>query len=724
MNDGRTAASNSPCPTPDTVLAGGGKIGVLMRSQDWSKTALGPVEAWPQSLRTAVSIVLESAIGMVVAWGPELVLLYNERYVGVLGTGKHPAAMGRPARDVFSEAWDSIGPLFRQALGGTAVARDDVLLAVERNGGREQRAFTLSYSPIREENGGVGGVLCIVAETTARIHGELSQALDRERHARALADENARVAETLSKLSASFATELDQEKLLQQITDEATALTGAQFGSFFFNHVDAEGQSYTLYTISGVPKEKFAGFQLPRATPLFGPTFRGEGTVRIDDVRLDPRFGAWGKQPKGHLPVVSYLAAPVVTGSGRVLGGLFFGHAAVGRFTAEHERIVVGIASHAAIALENARLYREAESQVMTQVHARQALEAVLTRVPVPIVLVEPGTARILFSNQSADDLWGSPLPKATSVEQYEQLFHALDASGNPLPAARHPAIRAARGEAVVAQEFDLETPRGRVMLLVDSARVPPLPGHPETIVMTFRDVTKLVLAERALREAVQVRDDFLSVASHELNTPLTPLKLHLASLLSTEWSEPVRRKLQVADRQVDRLAALVTELLEVSRITAGRMQMDPSHVDVLLVVSSVVEHVGGTNGGTHISIAGAPAFADVDVGRLEQVVTNLVTNAIKYGEGKPIDIEVARNIAEVVVRVRDHGIGIAPDKQQLIFDRFERAVSVRHFGGFGLGLWIVRQIVERWGGHVSVSSQPGQGSIFSFTIPTPVGSA
>jgi signal transduction histidine kinase len=419
--------------------------------------------------------------------------------------------------------------------------------------------------------------------------------------------------------------------------------------------------------------------------------------------------------------VVSYLAVPVVSRSGLVLGGLFFGHPEAGRFTAEHERIVVGIASHAAIALENARLYREAESDRQTQLLARQSLEAILERVPIPIVLIEPGTARMLFSNKAADELWGGHLPQASTAADYARLFRAIDSAGNPLPAEQIPAVRAARGEDVIGAELELETPRGRVMLLVDSAEVPPLPNHPATIVITMRDVTKLVETERALREAVHVRDEFLSVASHELNTPLTPLKLHLASLLTTQWSEPVRRKLLIADRQVDRLAALVTELLEVSRITAGRLDMRPARVDVLMVVRSAVEHIGAIDGGSHISIAGAPTLADVDTARLEQVVTNLVTNAIKYGEGKPIDIEVACEPGFVVVRVRDHGMGIAPDKQQRIFERFERAVSARHFGGFGLGLWIVRQIVDAWGGQVNVASSPGAGSIFSFSIPMPV---
>ncbi|MEA2696425.1 MAG: hypothetical protein QOI66_696 [Myxococcales bacterium] len=153
-------------------LAGGGEMGALMRSFDWSKTKLGAVDGWPQSLRTAVSIMLDSGFGMVVAWGPEFIFLYNDRYRPVLGATKHPAALGRPSKEIFPEVWSFIGPLFEKTRGGQAVALDDVLIPLDRNGYLEDCFFTLSYSPIRDESGGVGGMLAVVAETTDRVQGE------------------------------------------------------------------------------------------------------------------------------------------------------------------------------------------------------------------------------------------------------------------------------------------------------------------------------------------------------------------------------------------------------------------------------------------------------------------------------------------------------------------------------------------------------------------------
>jgi hypothetical protein len=147
-------------------------MGALMRQKDWSQTPLGPVAAWPQSLRTSVSIMLSSGFAVVVAWGPEFIFLYNDRYRPVLGASKHPMALGSRSQDIFPEVWDFIGPLFRRTRDGETVALDDILIPLDRNGYLEECFFTLSYSPIRDESGGVGGMLAIVAETTERVQGE------------------------------------------------------------------------------------------------------------------------------------------------------------------------------------------------------------------------------------------------------------------------------------------------------------------------------------------------------------------------------------------------------------------------------------------------------------------------------------------------------------------------------------------------------------------------
>jgi len=155
------------------VLAGGGAMGALMRSLDWAATPLGPVESWPQSLRTSVSICLTSRFPMLIWWGPELVMLYNDAYRPILGTTKHPTSMGQRGRDCWPEIWDIIGPMLAGVRAtGEATWSDDQLLLLDRNGYVEECYFTFSYSPIRDESGGVGGVFTAVTETTSRVLGE------------------------------------------------------------------------------------------------------------------------------------------------------------------------------------------------------------------------------------------------------------------------------------------------------------------------------------------------------------------------------------------------------------------------------------------------------------------------------------------------------------------------------------------------------------------------
>ena len=170
--------------------------------------------------------------------------------------------------------------------------------------------------------------------------------------------------EILHRTGVTLSSHLDLERVVQTVTDAAVQLTGAQFGAFFYNVVKPGGDSFMLYTLSGAPREAFANFPMPRATALFGPTFRGEGTVRIDDVLAHPDYGKSGPyhgMPEGHLPVRSYLAVPVIAREGKVHGGLFFGHSTPGVFTHRDELIVGGIAAQAAIAMDNAHLFRESQ---------------------------------------------------------------------------------------------------------------------------------------------------------------------------------------------------------------------------------------------------------------------------------------------------------------------------------------------------------------------------
>jgi PAS domain S-box-containing protein len=200
--------------------------------------------------------------------------------------------------------------------------------------------------------------------------------IERKRAQDALQDET-RLLETLNRTGAALAGELDLERVVQLVTDAGVDLTGAKFGALFYNVTDEGGESFMLYTLSGVERSAFEHFPMPRNTALFDHTFSGRGIVRVADVLKDERYGKSDPHygmPKGHLPVRSYLAVPVISRSGEVIGGLFFGHPEVGRFSARHERLMEGLAGQAAVAIDNARLYQDAQREM----EQRRAAEAAL----------------------------------------------------------------------------------------------------------------------------------------------------------------------------------------------------------------------------------------------------------------------------------------------------------------------------------------------------------
>lgn len=229
--------------------------------------------------------------------------------------------------------------------------------------------------------------------------------------------------------------------------------------------------------------------------------------------------------------------------------------------------------------------------------------------------------------------------------------------------------------------------------------------------------------AREAAQEAVRIRDEFLSMASHELFTPLTPLKLHIEAMRRSLANEdPLAARLDGAIRQIDRLARLVEELLYVSRLVGGRPGLEPVDVDLGGVVRDVAalfpSDMARSGSPLEVRVPEAPVVAHVDRSRTEQVLLNLLTNAFKYGRGQPVDmsLETLDDVARITVR--DSGIGIPEDARARIFERFERAVSPGQYGGFGLGLWIARQIVEASGGSICVASTHGAGSTFVVDLP------
>ncbi len=594
---------------PFAFLTGGGELGALMRKFEWASTPLGPVEAWPQSLKSATAILLRSRVPMVMLWGEDGIMLYNDAY-SVFAGARHPALLGSKVREGWDEVSEFNDYVMKAGLSGQTLAYKDQELTLHRHGRPEQVFMNLDYSPVIDESGQPAGVLAIVIETTERIEAERRQAaaekavraerdraqgvldnmgeafclLDRdfrivdinveamrletrardaliglthweahpdaspelealyrkamaERAAVALehhyvwpdgrdtwidmraypvsdgiaifyrditeqrqeeadrvvqaaergtilaqltegvivtdaagavtfvneaaerlhgtsrlgvepdqysaayslwtdagdpypplelplaraamhgetvldatwrirhADgtevlargaarpitmsdgrrlgavltlrddtdrrrsedmlrEETRALEALNRTGAALAGELDLERVVQMVSEAGVELTDARFGAYFHNVMDETGERLHLYTLAGAERADFEKLGRPRATAVFGPTFRNEGVIRSDDILADPRYGHNAPHhgmPHGHLPVRSYLAVPVVSRSGDVLGGLLFGHPEPGRFTERHESLVQGLAGQAAIAIDNARLFQQVQ---------------------------------------------------------------------------------------------------------------------------------------------------------------------------------------------------------------------------------------------------------------------------------------------------------------------------------------------------------------------------
>jgi signal transduction histidine kinase/CHASE1-domain containing sensor protein len=272
-----------------------------------------------------------------------------------------------------------------------------------------------------------------------------------------------------------------------------------------------------------------------------------------------------------------------------------------------------------------------------------------------------------------------------------------------------------ARGEAVGAITFASSDPERRfgeadLALLEDLAR----------LVVAAVDTARLYARAQ---EAVRVRDEFLSIASHELRTPLTSLGLQADTLLLSAprvAPEVVARRAGIIRRNVDRLTRLVSALLDMSRLVDGELSLDLEEVDLADVARDVAARLQdqATSAGCELRLDLEPARGRWDRLRLDQVVTNLLGNAVKYGAGAPVTVATRASGGRARLEVSDQGIGIPLDAQERIFRRFERAVSERNYGGFGLGLWIVRRIVDALAGEVRVVSAPGRGATFTVELP------
>ncbi|WP_257451963.1 ATP-binding protein [Archangium lipolyticum] len=537
------------------------------------------------------------------------------------------------------------------------------------------------------------GVAALMTLVCARVRLSLHEA----QVARASAQANGHVlAITLRSIGDAVVT-TDPHGLVRFINPVASYLSG-------WRELDAIGQ----------PLERVLQLVHPSTREPLAPVSLSpdeERPVQLGhQALLLPRRG-------GELPI-EHTAAPIRDALGHRLGTVIVFRDISARFREDRERAQLLAREHDA--------HLEAEVQ-------RERLETLFMQAPVAICLTRGTDHVVELVNPLGQTLVGERLSPGRSVREtvsgldphLVQLLDEVYRKGTPFVGHEVP-LRAdfsGSGHQEV-KYFDLTWQPWR--------------GVDGEILGTMglcAEVTEQVLARREvealasdLQQALQIRDDFLSVASHELKTPLTSLQLQLQllwrslpALDANGNPHPARKRVEASLRPAERLHQLVNNLLDVSRIRAGRLALERETVDLASLLQDVVSRAEADAAGAGCSLVlhpSPPIIGRWDRLRLEQVVTNLLSNAIKYGAHHPVEMAVVQEGSSARLTVRDHGIGIAPDSQARIFQRFERAVSERHFGGFGLGLWICKQIVDSLGGDIRVESLPGQGATFTVSLP------
>lgn len=558
--------------------------------------------------------------------------------------------------------------------------------------------------------------------------------------------------EILHRTGATLAGQFDLERLVQTVTDAAVQLTGAQFGAFFYNVEKPEGGSFMLYTLSGVPREAFANFPMPRATAMFGPTFRGERIVRIDDVLAHPDYGKsapYHGMPEGHLPVRSYLAVPVIARDGSVHGGLFFGHSTPGVFTHRDELIVGGIAAQAAIAMDNSRLFRESQrtqeamrklnEELERRVDERtselrrselQFQELVSGVVDYAIYMLDTD-GYIASWNTGAERIKG--YSKSEAIGRHFSMFYTAEDREKGTP-------QRALTMAATTGKYEAEAWRVRkdgnrfwASVLIDA-----IYNDAGTIVgfaKVTRDLTERRMIEEQLRQSQKMEaiGQLTGGVAHDFNNLLTVIVGNLETIWRNAPAEDgrLRRAIDQVTRGAQRAVTLTQQLLAFSR----RQPLNPKPTDINRLVagmSDLVRRTIGENIAVETVLGGGLWRVEIDAHQLESALLNLAVNARDaMPTGGKLTIETANAHLDdgyadkypeltpgqyAVLCVTDTGTGMTAE---VIARAFEPFYTTKPIGqGTGLGLSQVYGFVKQSGGHVKLYSEAGEGTTVKIYLP------
>jgi signal transduction histidine kinase len=716
---------------------------------DWAGSPLGSPDQWDPALRSAVSVILESEFPMYIAWGPRLIMLYNAAYISLLD-GRHPSTLGAPITEVWADQWPGMKPLVDRALGGHSTYGEDVPRTIRRAGKPYHGWFTLAYSPVRDEGGAVRGVLCVISETTPRVQLE-------RRHAVQL-----QVVDSLRRLHHP-----------SDIVECACAMLGKHLELDHACYVEGDGTGAGFEVVHDWAREGAAALAGRRARIKdFGPAalslLRTGAPLAIRDTTRDARLPERGERYAA-AGVRAILALPRLR-RGQLQAALV-GYAGSARGWDEEEcKLAADIAERSWEALD-----RMAAEQALRNAVARQTtlldmnefrleLADMLRRLADPADIFVQTSAMLGRFLQASRVLYGD-----YDADRQLVTFHSNYTDGivtdltGTFPAALFGAANFGaliEGTTWVASDVQRDPRSGGpdtwptyASLQIRSAVVVPVHRNGALTTCMFihdnlprvwsADIVRLmedvaerswsalerVRAEEALRLADRRKDEFLAMLAHELRNPLAPISA-AAQLLNMGPPDAARveRTSAIIARQVAHMTGLIDDLLDVSRVTRGLVVLGRDEVDLRRVVDDAVEQVRPLiearrhQLALHLAPEIGPAVVHGDYKRLVQVLANLLNNAAKYTpENGKLGVWMGATADHVLVSVNDNGIGIPADLLPTVFDLFSQAERTpdRSQGGLGLGLALVKSLVELHGGMVTASSE-GRNMGTEFTVRLP----
>jgi signal transduction histidine kinase/ActR/RegA family two-component response regulator len=667
---------------------------------DWSRTAVGPMEAWPVSLKSYVAMILDLPTPAIIFWGPELTQIYNDGYAIILGP-RHPRGMGQTYQECWPDTYPLINPWMQQVLGEgkyTEVLRAPITLT--RHGFSEEAFFTFTLTPLRDDQGRIAGVYQPVVEMTDSVL--------RERRAETLRVLTARP-ETVTQAVAAF-TANRADVPLAGIYLHGDGKTLEQVAAIGL--ADTESFARTLPSLDRVVREVFAS--------------NVAVVTAIEPVVTEP----WPE------PVVRAFVVPLRrSASDPPLGVVALGLSPRLSWDSDdrYRELCESIAREMGSTLASQRAQRvavewkEREEAARREAAAAEArrLAILFEHAPVAIAVLRGREHVFEVANAKYAALVGNRpllgLPLGVALGELAgqgivELVAGVYRTGEPFYGHGFPTTVVSPLGIAEERYFDFAY-----------EPVPGDDGRPESVIAVVFEVTELSRARREAESANRAKDEFFAILGHELRNPLAPIRTAL-QLMRLRGDEGLARERTIIERQVEQITRLVDDLLDVSRITGGKVTVKNEPLEMSWVVSKAIEMASPLleerRHHLEVKVPSRGLAVDGDEARLAQVVANLLTNAAKYTEpGGRVTVtgDTSADGTRVLLRVADNGIGIAPEMLPRVFDAFaqEQQALDRALGGLGLGLTIVANLVKLHGGTARAASEGrGKGSAFVIDLP------